>query len=106
MAINKEGVVNRAKAKPLPNPTQGSPVRAQAEKTNNVCPQGRATVKHPNKKVDHPLSFNKRVEIQRYKRLSREFFIEFRGLMFSPKSFRTPAPMRKIPQRRLVISER
>ena len=57
-AKNKEGEVNTAKANPFPNPTSISPERAHAEKTINVCPQGSAIVKKPNKKAGHALSRN------------------------------------------------
>ncbi len=61
--MTREGVVNTAKANPFPKPTQALPAKAQAEKTTSVWPHGRATVKNPKRKVDHPRSFNIRVEV-------------------------------------------
>ena len=58
MAKRSDGVVKSANMTPLKIPVHGLCERAQAEKTIKVCPQGKNTVKKPNRKVAVGRSFN------------------------------------------------
>src|ERR1700730_16178505 len=96
-----EGVVNKASAHPFNNPIHGSAAKAQAENTTKVCPQGKRTVKRPNRRVDLLLFLRINVEIERLRAfIGPESHLKLRA--GQPHRVLKPTPKMIPPKRKLA----